>query len=251
MENQNYIDLSWSFTSNTKIIHKWDQIPYYAQGTLVWRGQKIDLKIEEFRIDAGMKRIISFRYKNRNYQYGAAKWKWSGGHFGSPLPEIKSETHFLKIHSGMHFLSFEDNAINPEMNPEKEELIFEFRNTTEVIRFEPPAEKKAPYFNPKTNEITLCDFKDASVAFDIFACFLDGRLIVDYWRLGSSTEDEYQLIVSGEHLERLFQEFKIENQDQAKLLIGLGNSFSGKDCYNRIKEFLTYKQIEFSQLACR
>jgi hypothetical protein len=49
----------------------------------------------------------------------------------------------------------------------------------------------------------------------------------------------------------LFQEFQIDNQDQAKLLIGLGNSFSGKDCYNRIKEFLTYKQIEFSQLACR
>jgi hypothetical protein len=250
MSETKYINIKWVCKKPGKYIHEWDQFPYFAQSGIRWRGQEILVRISEEGIDCGRKRTFAIVYKGRIYIKGIAKWKWSGGGFGH-FPENISDGYFrLTFFCNGPNLSFKEELINAENAPDrKESALVEFFKVPNNTRFSNPEPEREPWIRKETNEIELCNFRDANTASDVVALFDKDRLVLNTWRLGAG-EDEYYYIVAGEELRKLYAEFNLQEHQRAELLVGLHNAFSGKDCIEKFSKYLNYKKIQFNQQFC-
>jgi len=94
-------------------------------------------------------------------------------------------------------------------------------------------------------EVTLYEYQDSDLNINSYAYFEKEDLIIDYWKLSAKYEDEYFVTVKNEHLGMLYSKFKIENNNRTLLLIKLVNAFSDKNCFEKVKSFLSLNNILF------
>jgi DNA repair exonuclease SbcCD nuclease subunit len=130
---------------------------------------------------------------------------------------------------------------------------FEIFETPEDAVFEipEPVVSKRKEIKIEKNQVTLYEYRDHNININSYAYFLEGNLVVDYWKLAGSYEDEYFTEVKSENLQKLYSEFQIENENKAELLIGLLNAFNGEKCYDNIKEFFEQRDIAFQNSVRR
>jgi hypothetical protein len=249
MSETKYVNAEWVCEKPGKYIHEWTEYPYEARSGVRWRGQEFQIRITEEPNDFGRTKTFHIKYKKKVYTCGAAKWKWSGGSFGSFPENIISGNFQLKFHCSGSNLSFEEIAIDPKKTEGGGNCAVEFFEVSSRVKLRSHQHREAPCIRKNTTEIELHSFRDANVATDVVAHFDKDRLVLNTWRLGSG-EDEYYYIVSGENLKKLFEVFRLEEHQRAELLIGLHNAFKGKDCEQNFTRYLKYKNIEYAHQFC-
>lgn len=253
INNEVYTKSSWTFQKPQNIILTWKELPFCTKTSVKWRGQLIHIRIKANKTVYGWTRLITFLYRDKLYPCGLTKWKWSGGGNGINPPKISTSTHKLKIDTGADFLSLKEELIGSGGNLNISGNPFEIFETPEDIVFElpEPVVSRKKEIKIEKNEVTLYKYSDHNININSYAYFLEGNLVVDYWKLGVSYEDEYFTEVKSENLQKLYSEFQIENENKAELLIGLLNAFNGEKCYDNIKEFFEQKEIPFQNSVRR
>ena len=116
-------------------------------------------------------------------------------------------------------------------------------NASEDIKFDFPERKKDP-ITIQTEQVTLYENNNnPSVYVNSYAYFEKNHLVVDFWKLGYSYEDEEFIVVNERFVPLVYKEFNIKTENKFQLLIGILNAFSGKGCFQKYEEFLNSKKI--------
>lgn len=121
---------------------------------------------------------------------------------------------------------------------------FKIVNASEDIRFDFPERKKED-IEIRTNQVTLYEFSNPNISVNSYAYFEKNDLVVDYWKLGYSYEDEEFIVVNERFVSLVYKEFKIVSENKFQLLIGILNAFNGKGSYEKFEEFLKSKNIPY------
>ncbi len=246
--NSEQIDSLWTFENPKSIFVKWDQLPFNTKASIRWRGLLIHIRIKARETEYGWTRVITFLHQDKLYHCKLTKWKYSGGTNGVYPPKISTETHNLQIRTFGHSLSLTDELIESKNDIELIENPFVIMNTPESIVFdeaEPTVVKEPIKLKIEKNKVTLYEYHDLKVNINSYAYFENENLVVDYWILTYNSENEYVTLIKKENLDKLYREFKIEDENKAELLIGLMNAFKGEKCFEKLKEFLNLKNISF------
>lgn len=94
-------------------------------------------------------------------------------------------------------------------------------------------------------EITLYEYKDASVNIDSKAYFEKEDLVIDYWILSERYEDEYLLTVKKEQLIKLCHKCEPNIKSKSELWQFLLDNFKGENAFWDVKKYLELKGISF------
>jgi hypothetical protein len=242
----------WTNKSPKSIELRCNTLPFYAKTSVNWRGQIIHIRIKAEKTEYGWVRLITFRYNNKLYPCGLLKWNWPGSGSGSP-PEISTSNYKLEIVVLVNNVVLKDVLIKPYERDGKIEHPFEIFTTPENIVFD--KRKRSISLGPdkpiiEKNQVTLYEYRNR-VVINSYAYFEAEKLIVDYWKLSNSYEDEYFVTVDKNNVEFLFKEFKIYDANKAELLIAISNAFRGEDCFEKFKKYLKQNKIPFENSVRR
>jgi hypothetical protein len=236
----------WVQLTRDKIYFHTRLVPFKMVNTIVWRGIEFHLRTKSWLCKFGKQSETTLLYNNKRFIWGFATYKWSGGSYGDNPPEIRTTTHILEINRIDH--SFTDMALNPDENEEQENPFIIMKPAHEYP-FDEPQVPKEPEPNKPTpnnpNEVLLYEYSDTSVNINSYAKFENGELIVDYWKLGNSYEDEEYITIKSEHLFNLYDNFKLEYTNSEGLLQCILKTFRGEDCFAKFETFLKSKHIPF------
>jgi hypothetical protein len=94
-------------------------------------------------------------------------------------------------------------------------------------------------------EVALYEYRNGTLNINSYAYFEKDDLVIDYWKLSDKREDEYFITVKKENLETLCKKLETENNNKELLLNELLNEFSGVNCFEKVKSFLTLNNIMF------
>ena len=119
---------------------------------------------------------------------------------------------------------------------------FKIANASEDIKFDFPKREKETLI-VRTDQVTLFENDNPNVYVNSYAYFEKNDLVVDFWKLGYSYEDEEFIVVNERFVPLVYKEFKIESENKYQLLIGILNAFNGKGCFQKYEEFLESKKI--------
>jgi hypothetical protein len=104
----------WVYENPKTITIWWDYIPFEMTASIQWRNTIFHVRVSAHKIVNGSTRILSFLYNNKTYHCKLTKWKYMGGGHGDNYPEIVTQSHKIRISSGLNFLSLADELINPD-----------------------------------------------------------------------------------------------------------------------------------------
>jgi hypothetical protein len=92
----------------TSIFIGWKELPFIWSLAVLWRGIYFTVSIKAFKIQFGETRIITFKYNGKEFPCSLTKWKYTGGSNGIYPPQIETESHSLKIKTGLNFFELTD-----------------------------------------------------------------------------------------------------------------------------------------------
>ena len=97
----------------------------------------------------------------------------------------------------------------------------------------------------ENGKVTLYEFEDINTNINSYTYYENKNLVVDYWKLVNSYEDEYFITIEKDNLDDLLYSLHLTNNNQVQLLLTIAEKFSGKDCFKNFKEHLEINKIKY------
>ena len=99
------------------------------------------------------------------------------------------------------------------------------------------------------SQVSLYKYKDDRLDINCCVYYNNEQLIIELSKLGSSYEDEYFIVIKNASLLLLYDKLEIKKDKKLALLNKLSTIFNGKDCFDKVKDFLTLNNISFEYLV--
>ena len=239
--------------SGNELILTWDKKgEYHSRITFEWRNRLIDMKVDVDTTWKSRTDTITINMGGKTSRFGVGRATIGAGTIGKQ-PKIETLENYLSISQRENKVTITDNLKEGKPSIFEDTRVFKVINIPSnfSLKMAETEENKIRDFKSKMkkNEITLYEFNDANININSYVYYENENLVVDYWKLGDHYEDEYFIIVSKSDLNKLFNEFEIQNQNKAELLIVIHNIFKGENSFNSFKEYLSIRKIHFENLV--
>lgn len=241
---------TWMSDNSKKISLTWssEDLPFSTITSVRWRRIEFHVRTMVKYIRYGSEIRIWLVYDGRLYERGFNNWNWFGEGNGDLLPRISTETHQLRFTIDKNSISIKEQPVGAMKEPEKPEHVLQLIPTPKGIEFHEPWPTE---FESRKNEVVLYQSQGNGVDINSYAYIDDGNLVVDYWKLGYTYEDEYYVTVAKKDLHLLYREFSISTTNDVELLAAILSAFKGERSLDSYTEFLRAKQIPFTSSARR
>jgi hypothetical protein len=241
----------WVQENPKSLLLRWTGLPFHYSQIIVWRGIELPIKIEFEKIEFGYTTLISYVFENKVYPCRLTKWKYSGGGNGIYPPDVNSDKYHLKIRSGMDFIRFEDELIDPTTKEENE------KPTTIILKGIPdqrlfyiPPREECPFMDTSVtrDKLDLYIHKDIKQTVEVFGHNGKHDFRVDFYDSNRPEREDEAIYIKKNDLHILCNIFNMNNTCGSELLIILRNKFNGKNYYFEFKKFLEKNKIPFTVL---